>query len=167
MVLSTVGVYLVARGRQQGRAALRNVLTVPLAYAGLLGLLVWATGIKVPIPIERSAALGGQAAVPVMLVLLGVQLADVRLRNDLGRISLAAATKLISGPLLGFALAGPLGLSGINRQAAILESSMPTAVMATVLATEYDAAPQFTAGVVMMSTLGSLITVTAVITLLK
>ena len=167
LVLSTVGVYLVARGRQQGRAALRNVLTVPLAYAGLLGLLVWATGIRVPIPIERSAALGGQAAIPVMLVLLGVQLADVRLRNDLGRISLAAATKLISGPLLGFALAGPLGLSGINRQAAILESSMPTAVMATVLATEYDAAPQFTAGVVLMSTLGSLITVTVVITLLK
>ena len=75
-------------------------------------------------------------------------------------------SKLISGPLLGFALAGPLGLSGINRQAAILESSMPTAVMATVLATEYDAAPQFTAGVVLMSTLGSIITVTAVITLL-
>ncbi len=38
LVLSTVGVYLVARGRQSGSAALRNVLTVPLAYAGISGL---------------------------------------------------------------------------------------------------------------------------------
>ena len=167
LVLSTAGVYLVARGRRHPREAMRNVLTVPLAYAGILGLLVWATGIQVPVPIERSTALAGQAAVPVMLVLLGVHLAEVRLRNDLGRITLVSAIKLIGGPLLGFALAGPLGLTGINRQAAILESAMPTAVMATVLATEYDAAPQFTAGVVMVSTLASLITVTVVVTLLR
>lgn len=167
LVLSTAGVYIAARGRQQARDALRNALKVPLAYAGLLGLLVWATGISVPVPIERSAALAGQAAVPVMLVLLGVQLADVRLRDDMGRMTLAAATKLIAAPLIGFALAGPLGLSGVNRQAAILESAMPSAVMATVLATEYDTAPQFTAGVVMLSTLGSLVTVTLVITLLS
>lgn len=167
LVLSTAGVYLAARGRRHTRAALRNVLTVPLAYAGLLGLLVWATGFKVPIPIERSTALAGQAAVPVMLVLLGVQLADVQLRDNMGRITLATVTKLIFSPLLGLALAGPLGLTGINRQAVILESAMPTAVMATVLATEYDSVPQFTAGVVMLSTLASLITVTIVITLLS
>lgn len=167
LVLSTVGIYLAARGRQSVGASLRNVLRVPLAYAGILGLLVWVTGVAVPTPIERSTTLAGQAAVPVMLVLLGVHLADVRLRNDVGRITLAAATKLIAGPLLGFALAGPLGLTGVDRQAAILESAMPTAVMATVLATEYDAAPQFTAGVVLVSTLGSLITVTIVLTLLQ
>lgn len=167
LVLSTAGVYLVARGRRQAKAALRNALTVPLAYAGLLGLLVWATGVRVPMPIERATALAGQAAIPVMLILLGVQLADVRLRDDLGRISLAAATKLVVAPLLGLALAGPLGLSGINRQAAILQSAMPSAVMATVLATEYDAAPQYTAGVVMVSTLASLATVTVVLMFLR
>jgi hypothetical protein len=167
LVLSTAGIYLAARGRQSVRTALRNVLRVPLAYAGILGLLVWATGVVVPIPIERATALAGEAAVPVMLVLLGVQLADVQLRNDVGRITLAAATKLIAGPVLGFVLAGPLGLTGIDRQAAILQSAMPSAVMATVLATEYDAAPEFTAGVVLVSTLGSLITVTFVLTLLQ
>lgn len=167
LVLSTAGVYLVARGRSTARAALRNMFTAPLMYAGIAGLLVWALGLRVPVPVERATALAGQGAVPVMLILLGIQLAGVQLRNDLRRISLAAATRLVVGPLLGALLAQALGLTGVVRQAAILESAMPTAVMATVLATEYDAAPQFTAGAVLVSTLGSLVTVTAVIALLR
>lgn len=167
LILSTVGVYLVARGQHQERDALRNMVTVPLVYAGLAGLLVWALHIRVPVPIERATALAGQAAVPVMLVLLGVQLAGVRLRSDLGRISLAAGTKLVITPLLGMVFAQLLGLTGVVRQAMILESAMPTAVMATVLTTEYEAAPEFTAGTVLVSTLASLITVPIVLAFLR
>lgn len=167
LILSTVGVYLVARGRRPARDALRNIVTVPLVYAGLAGLLVWALDVRVPVPIERATSLAGQAAVPVMLVLLGIQLAGVRLRDDLGRISLAAGTKLVVAPLLGVLLAQVLGLTGIVRQAVILESAMPTAVMATVLATEYEAAPEFTAGAVLASTLASLVTVSIVLAFLR
>lgn len=167
LVLSTVGIYVAASGRRTARQAMRNAASVPLAYAGLAGLLVWATGLPVPLPIERFANLAGQAAIPVMLVILGMQLADVRLRDNLGPVTVAAATKLISGPLLGVFFAGLLGLSGITRQAAIVEASMPTAVMAIVLATEYDTAPRFTASVVLVSTLVSLVTVTLVLTFLR
>lgn len=167
LVLSTVGVYVAASGRRSARQALRNVASVPLAYAGIAGLLVWATGVTLPLPIERFTNLAGQAAIPVMLVILGMQLAEVRLRDDLGLVTVAALTKLISGPLLGLFFAGLLGLSGIARQAAIVEASMPTAVMAIVLATEYDTAPRFTAGVVLVSTLASLVTVTLVLTYLR
>ena len=167
LVLSTVGIYVAASGRRTARQALRNAASVPLAYAGIAGLLVWATGLPVPLPVERFASLAGQAAIPVMLVILGMQLAEVQLRDNLGPVTVAAATKLISGPLLGVFFAGLLGLSGITRQAAIVEASMPTAVMAIVLATEYDTAPRFTAGVVLVSTLASLVTVTLVLTLLQ
>lgn len=167
LVLSTVGIYIAASGRHTARQALRNVLSVPLAYAGVAGLLVWATGLTVPLPIERFASLAGQAAIPVMLIILGMQLAAVRLRDDLGRVTLAAVTKLVSGPLLGVFFAGLLGLSGITRQAAIVEASVPTAVMAIVLATEYDTAPRFAASVVMVSTLLSLVTVTLVLVYLR
>lgn len=167
LVLSTVGIYVAASGRHTARQALRNVLSVPLAYAGVAGLLVWATGLTVPLPVERFTSLAGQAAIPVMLIILGMQLAAVQLRDDLGRVTLAAVTKLASGPLLGVFFAGLLGLSGITRQAAIVEASVPTAVMAIVLATEYDTAPRFTASVVMVSTLLSLVTVTLVLVYLR
>lgn len=167
LILSTVGVYLVAYGQRQARDAVRNVVTVPLVYAGLAGLLVWGLHIRVPLPIERATALAGQAAVPVMLILLGIQLAGVRLRDDLGRISLAAGTKLLVAPLLGVLFAQLLGLTGIVRQSLILESAMPTAVMATVLTTEYEAAPEFTAGTVLVSTLASFVTVSIVLAFLR
>jgi malate permease and related proteins len=167
LVLSTVGIYVAASGRRTARQSLRNALSVPLAYAGVAGLLVWASGVTVPLPIARFAGLTGEAAIPVMLVILGMQLAGVQLRDNLGPISLAAAVKLLSGPLLGVFFAGLLGLSGITRQAAIVEASVPTAVMAIVLATEYDTAPKFTAGVVMVSTLASLLTMTVVLTYLR
>jgi predicted permease len=167
LFLSTVGIYVAASGRRTARQALRNVLTVPLAYAGLAGLAVWATGVTVPLPIERFAGLAGQAAIPVMLIILGMQLADVRLRDNLGPVSLAAVIKLLGGPLLGVFFAGLLGLSGVTRQAAIVEASVPTAVMAIVLATEYDTAPRFTASVVMVTTLLSLVTMTVVLTYLR
>lgn len=167
LFISTVGVYLAARGQRSATAALRNALTVPLTYAGLAGLVVWAAGWQLPVPVERAVNLAGSGAVPVMLVLLGVQLAAVRLRDDLGRISLAAVTKLLISPVLGLTLAGLLGLSGLTRQVAILQTAMPTAVMATVLSTEYDVEPQFTAGSVLVSTLGSLVTVTLILTFLR
>ena len=69
--------------------------------------------------------------------------------------------------LLGLFFASLLGLSGITRQAAIVEASVPTAVLAMVLATEYDTAPRFTASVVMVSTLASLVTMTLVLIYLR
>lgn len=167
LILSTLGIYVVASGRRTARQALRNVLTVPLAYAGLAGLVVWATGVAVPLPIERFAALAGQAAIPVMLIILGMQLVDLHLRDQLGAVGLATAIKLFGGPLLGIFFAGLLGLSGITRQAAIVEASVPTAVMAIVLTTEYNTAPRFTASVVMVTTLVSLLTMTVVLLYLR
>jgi predicted permease len=167
LILSTLGIYVAASGRRTARQALRNVLTVPLAYAGVAGLAVWATGVAVPLPIERFAALAGQAAIPVMLIILGMQLADMHVRDQIGAVGLATAIKLGAGPLLGFFFAGLLGLSGVTRQAAIVEASVPTAVMAIVLTTEYNTAPRFTASVVMVSTLVSLLTMTLVLIFLR
>lgn len=167
IALSTLGVYLAASGQHSAMAAARNVLRVPLIYAGLAGLLVWYTGVTIPTPIDRAVRLLGEGAVPVMLALLGAQLADVHLRSDLTRISLASAIKLVVSPLFGMVVAGLVGLAGISRQSVILQTAMPTAVMTTVLAGEYNAEPQFTAGTVLVSTLASLVTVTLVLTFLR
>lgn len=166
LMIATVGVYVVSAGQQGALTALRNLWRVPLTYAGALGVAVWATGFPVPVPVERTANLLGQGAIPLMLVLLGIQLAGVRLQNSLGKIALAAAVKLVGGMAIGLALAHLMGLSGLARQSSILQASMPAAVMTTVLAEEYRSEAPFTAGVVMASTLGSLVTLTLLLSFL-
>ena len=82
-------------------------------------------------------------------------------------IGLAIVVTLVISPLLAFGMVNVLGLSGAARQAAMLEASMPSAVVTTILALEYGVMPSFVTSVVLASTLLSPITVTLLIAFLK
>ena len=64
---------------------------------------------------------------------------------------------------VGFLMAGIFGLQGSAYNAGVLESSMPTAVLSTILATEYDAEPAFVTSAVFSSTLLSPLTLTTLL----
>jgi hypothetical protein len=84
-----------------------------------------------------------------------------------GLVAAAAVLALVVSPLLGFLLARLLGLQGIARQAVIVESAMPSAVITTILALEFDVAPRFVTSVVVVTTLVSPVTVSLLIALLQ
>ncbi|MEK9165122.1 MAG: AEC family transporter, partial [Chloroflexota bacterium] len=75
----------------------------------------------------------------------------------------AALFRLLTGPAIGLLLTALLNLTGPARQAAVLEASMPTAVIATILAVEYDIDPLFVTSVVLVATLLSPLTLTPLI----
>jgi len=79
---------------------------------------------------------------------------------------LATGMRLLGGLGAGLTLAPLFGLSGMAYNAGILESSMPTAVLATILATEYDAEPAFVTTAVFVSTLLSPLTLTPLLLVL-
>ena len=70
-------------------------------------------------------------------------------------------------PVVGAALAGLLGLTGVGRNAAIVVSAMPAAVVTTVLAMEFDLDSSFVTSVVFVSTLVSPLTLAVLISVLK
>jgi len=163
---STLGVYLASRGAASARRSLLNVLMVPLPYATVLGFVVNMRGISIPIPLDRAVTLLGQAAVPCMLLILGLQLSRTSVKNRLGPVLLATATRLVIAPLIAFGVVHLLGLSGLARQVSIVQASMPTAVMGSVLATEFGSDAEFTTSVVLVSTLASVVTLSVLLTLL-
>ena len=71
-----------------------------------------------------------------------------------------------AAPLLAVALAGPLGVHDTVRSAGIIQAGMPVAVMATIIAMEFDLAPTFVITVLFFSTLASLLTITVMLSLL-
>jgi predicted permease len=77
------------------------------------------------------------------------------------------AISLIVTPLAGVGLAHLVGLRGAAFQAGVLQASMPTAVITTILALEFDALPDFVTSVVFVSTLLSPLTVTLMIAYLR
>jgi len=166
-LVNTIGVYLAARGRATGSQALRNLVKVPLIYAVLLAGAVSLTGATIPAPLFNAVDMVGKASVPMMLLILGMQLARTSVTRDLGNIGLATFIRLIVAPVLAFGLAAVMGLRGVTSQTMIVEASTPTAVTSTILALEFDARPDLVTSVVFLSTLLSPLTLTVVIALVK
>jgi predicted permease len=135
-------------------------------YAVVLALLVYAFAIPVPTPLMRAVDITGQAALPLMLVVLGMQLADLSPGRKAHLVLPATILRLAGGPLIALLFAGWIGLQGLSRATAIVEASTPTAVIVTILANEYDLLPELVTGVVVLTTLLSPLTLSLVIALL-
>jgi predicted permease len=71
---NTLGVFVASRGRARATTALLNIFRIPMIYAIAAGFVVRATNFAVAQTILRPVEMAGNAAIPVMLLLLGVQL---------------------------------------------------------------------------------------------
>ncbi|MEO8396257.1 MAG: AEC family transporter, partial [Chloroflexota bacterium] len=72
----TFGVFVASSGSLPPREALRNILRVPAFYATLVALLLRGLNITLPDGVFRSILVLKDAAIPAMLVLLGLQLSQ-------------------------------------------------------------------------------------------
>jgi predicted permease len=168
LLVNTTGVYLASRGQARAGDALINVFKVPIVYAVFLAVFVKLINLNVTgSPVFKAVEIVGQGAVPLMLLLLGMQLARTSPAQRVKMAGLAAFIRLVVAPAIAFALANLLSLAGPTLQACVVESSMPTAVTTTVLAIEFDARPEFVTSVVFLSTLISPITLTPIIALVS
>lgn len=163
----TVGVFLAATGRRSVGRAAAGIAKVPAIYGVLAAAIVLLAGIEVPLPLSRSIALLSDAALPMMMLVLGMQLERATVPERPAAVAVAVALSLLVAPAVAFALAWMFGLTGPARQAAIVEASMPAAVVTTIIALEFDVAPSFVTSVVFASTLLSPFTLTALLAYLQ
>jgi hypothetical protein len=171
-VSSSILVYtlgtLIASGFKGGwRGASKHLLTLPQVYALLAVLIIRLTGWQVPAPIMEGLSLPARAAIPLMLLLLGMQLANASVGEYWKAASVGTALRLVVAPIVAAGFAALLNLSGPARQAGLLEASMPTAVISTLIANEYEAEPQLVTSTVVLSTLLSPISLSIIIALLQ
>ncbi len=163
----TVGVLIASSGTRSVGAALRGVARVPAVYGLATALVVMGLDVQVPVWLMRPVTLLGSASIPVMLLVLGMQLERTGRPARPGVIAVLVAIALLVKPLLAIGLAEALQLEGPARQAAIVQSSMPTAVVATVLAIEFDAAADLVTAAVFYSMLLSPFTLTVLVAWLQ
>jgi predicted permease len=163
----TLGVFLAAAGhRSIGRAAM-GVLRVPAVWAVAAAGLVMATGATLPPAVMRPVELLSGAAIPTMILVLGMQFERAARPERPGLVAVAGVLALVVTPLVALSASRLLGLSAVARQAAVVQSGMPSAVLTTILALEFDLAPSFVTACVMVSTIASPFTVTLLIAALQ
>jgi len=162
----TLGVVLASWGQSDFKTALLGVLKVPVIYAVIFALIYNWLDWQLPLPVERTVTLLSEAAIPVMIVLLGIQLYNAKISTDIFKVGLSNILRLVVSPILAIGLASLFHLQGAAYQAGVIESAVPTAVLTTVLATEYDLDPAFVTTAVVTSTLLSPLTLTPLLSFL-
>ena len=167
ILVYTVGVFIAARGGQDLGGAAKRLLRVPalyaLAAAGILSLL----HVTAPRALMRPVGMLSDAALPMMLLILGMQLKRAVVPHRPRVVGTAVALSLIVSPIIGVGLTLLLGFSGAARASAITLASMPAAVVTTVLALEFDLDSSFVTSTVFVSTLLSPLTLVPIIAWLR
>jgi predicted permease len=146
--------------------AILAVFKTPALLALPPALLVNGLNLTPPLLLTRITGLLGGAMVPTMLVALGVQLATTEALTIDRDVVVASGLRLLGGAALALLIVVPFGLTGLERGAGVLQSAMPTAVLASIIALEYDLLPDFVTTAVLFSTLASVVTLTLLMALL-
>lgn len=134
-----------------GSFSARILVRTPLTWACLLGIAMQLGGIGLPKWIGNTIGLVGDLAIPLMLLTLGIALANLRVAS-LWRSILLSLARLVLGVAMGLGVAFVLDLEGTPRGVLILESAMPVAVLNYLFAARYDRSPEEIAGLVLVST---------------
>ena len=162
-LVNTLGVLLASMGKLSFKDSLFGMLKVPSIYAIIAAVILIKTDWLLPAPLERTITILSSAAIPSMLILLGLQLQHAEWNKNIKAISLAVVLRLIIGPIIGFVVTGLLGMKASARQAGIIDSAMPTAVLTTILASEYELEPQLITSIVFITTILSPLTLTPIL----
>jgi hypothetical protein len=163
----TLAVFIASSSSASLRTSLGQAARQPALYAVLAAVAVALAGVSVPGFVLSALTLPSQAAIPMMLLVLGMQISATSGIQEPRLVSVAVVTRLVIGTLVGIAFAAALGMTGVARDVMIVGAAMPTAVFTTLTATQYDARPRFVSDVVVATTLVSIVTVTAVLAALS
>jgi predicted permease len=167
ILVYTVGVVIAASSSQGIRYALKGTLRVPALYALVAAGVVLMMPVSLPMAVMRPIGMLSDAALPMMVLILGMQLKTATVPQQPRVVGTAVALSLFVAPLAGILLSYVLGLTGAAREAAIVLASMPAAVVTTVLALEFNLDSNFVTGVVFVSTLLSPLTLALLIAWLQ
>ena len=135
-----------------GRGDPRELLKQPVLWATVIAVTLVATGESLPEWLDNTTSILGGATIPLMLITLGVSLAQLKVAEWKHSL-LFSLIRVLGGFGLAVLVADLFGLQGVDRGVLILQSSMPVAVFNYLLALRYQREPGEVAGMVVLSTL--------------
>ncbi|QJC53316.1 AEC family transporter [Paenibacillus albicereus] len=168
---NTYGIYSVNAHKSSWAGIRRQILSQPVIYVIPLAFLLNGTGTPMPVYLQTPLDYVADAFIGTALLTLGVQLGSMRRGGTPkpGRaldLSLSLGLRLAAGPVLAALTVWMLGIDGLAAKALIVSSAVPTSLSSVLLAVEFDNEPEFSSQAVLLSTVASIATVTAVIAVL-
>jgi malate permease and related proteins len=147
----TFGIWLVSGGGSP-----LKVVKEPVVWATGLGVLFLSQGWQTPRFLTNSLEMIGQITIPLLLITLGVAIARLK-PSGLGPAIWLAGAKTVLSAGIAWAAGLYFGLSGAAFGVLVLQVATPVAVTSYLLAEKYGADADAVAGLVVVSTVMSVL----------
>jgi len=160
LLLYTVGVAYLQAGEGRGRVKLREVFSIPLV-ATLLAIGLFLFQIPVPELVVDTCRTLGAATVPVSMIIVGISLSHVPIREALldGKAYAVSLVKLILCPLFTWAVLRLwLDPAGLVFGVLVIIAACPSAAMITILSVRFGADDTLASKIKFLSTVLSAVT---------
>jgi predicted permease len=172
LVMSTIGIYYAAKGsedKQTGmKEALLAVFKMPVVYGSLAGITLQLGNVSIPDMFYKSIDLVANAAIPSVMIILGMQLATITVKKlEVEKLLYSIGIKLALAPLIAYLFASILPVSDLVGDIMILMAAMPSAANTTLLSLEYNTKPEFVSSVTLVSTIASVVTLPIILALIS
>lgn len=160
LILSTFGLWVLARYGGDARPTARSILLRVLKFPPLWALIVGFTVMPAEPPQWIAGALQrlSDALLPLAMLTIGLSVKLALPRDELKPLAAGLVLKLAVMPALALLLVPLLGLHGDMARTTVLESAMPSMVTAGALAISHNLAPRLAAAMVGYGLLLSLLT---------
>ena len=139
-----------------GTTSLRVLISTPVAWASVLAVGVVVTDLSLPLWLLRSVELVADFTIPLMLLTLGVSIAELRAER-LPQSVVLGLVRIGMGIAVGFGLSELFGFEGAARGVFVLACSAPPAVFNYLFAARYERDASEVASLVLVGTLLSLV----------
>lgn len=147
------------------KEAIRLTWKLPLIWAMLLGTILNLFQVNLPFNLGKSLEWLGISAIPVALIILGMQLASSKFQLGWQEIG-GAIGKVAIAPLVAVGVGKTINLETIDLQVLILQTGMPTAVNSLIMVKEFGGNPTLVARTIILSTIMSFISLPIIIWLI-
>lgn len=155
--VNSISQYTLGLAISSGQFQLRSLVQQPVVWAVIITLTVLALDIQMPSWFNATTQLLGGLTIPAMLLMLGTSLAGLKV-SSMTQTLTVSGLRLGLGVLLGVSAIWLFDLSGPIAGVVLLQSAMPSAVFNYVFAERFNREPDKVAGVILISTLLSVVT---------
>ena len=142
-----------------------TTLRLPMIWALAAGIGLRAADISLPTGIGDGLHLLGGAAIPTLLITLGLQISRQKFAVLPSDVT-ATGMRLIGGPTAAYLAGRGVGLDHLALQVLVLQCATPTAVNALLITAEFGGDARKAARVVVLSSLACFVTIPIVMALM-
>lgn len=167
MLMNVFGIYYASRSTSGFIRSFKTILKMPATYAALLGIGFQALSVNIPESVYSTLNMLGDAAIPLMMVILGMQLTSITsLKFDWQVILSASVTRMVISPLLALLFIWVVPVDPVVGAVLVIVAAMPSAATTTIYAIEFDSEPDLVSSITLVTTLISIVTVTVLLNII-